>query len=385
MIGLIIGLSILTIAVIILIVVLIVRNKEEQSTYVKKGVQGKKVFEFTFSGLRDFNTVYVSQTITVYEDCIIISKDNGSIISYDRIKLVDLDQCVFEIFSGIKKNDPPALCISLISYTAVEQAFKTVNETKWKKGSTNKVYILFRFENSEKVLYERELKAINEAVMQAIDKVRDSEEYINEQKSYEIINESIFMKQFINSFGCSLDSYKRRLVLVSGYNELAHNQMAMVYDKTNQRIAICEFKERAKDLKSAISSLSPEEKLLFVSKAELEAFDDYLELIKIASFDKFKSLFLSVDNIEIEPSSDYVPIKKLNSEFSLAAQSEFIHAIDDEEKQKRKSSNDNSLYLINISNHRYSKMYIDKMYFNETFSKHYSFLKEHLKDNKSAQ
>ena len=97
MIGLIIGLAIFGITVIVLIVLLITRRKD-QETYVKEGTPKKKIFEFTFSGFREYNEAYASQTISIYEDCIIVSKDNGSFTSYDRIKLFDLDQCVCEIF-----------------------------------------------------------------------------------------------------------------------------------------------------------------------------------------------------------------------------------------------------------------------------------------------
>ncbi len=109
MIGLIIGLSIFGVTAIVLLVFLLTKKKEKDNTYVKKGVPKKKIFEFTFSGYKDLNTALNSQTITVYEDCIIVSKDNGSFISYDRIKLFDLGQCVFGIFDVMYKGDASGL------------------------------------------------------------------------------------------------------------------------------------------------------------------------------------------------------------------------------------------------------------------------------------
>ena len=383
MIGYIIGFSVLGLTVIVLVVILLTRNKEKNSTYIKGGIQKKKLFEFSFIGYRDYNEVYNSQTITIYEDCIMVSKDNGSFSSYERIKLYDLDQCVFEIFSGIRAGDPPALCISLFSYALVEQSFKTVNDTKWKLGSTNKIFILFRFDESEKVVYEHELKAINEAISEAINKIKESDDYINEQKTYEEINDSVFMKQFISIYGCDLDTFKRRLVYISGHNKLlneyAVSQMAMVYDKTNQKFALCEFAERANDLKSGIANLSVEEKLLFLTKGEIDSVEDYLSLIKQASIEKFRKLFLpanDISNISFEKATMYTS-KRQNIGFHLAMQSEYIHQDD------KDYGSDVSRYMISFSNSDFEKMYIDKNYFNETFSNKYSFLKQFLKEKAS--
>lgn len=387
MIGLIIGLGIFGITIIVLIVILIT-NRKEQGTYVKEGTPKKKIFEFTFSGYRELNEAFASQTITIYEDCIIVSKNNGSFVSYDRIKLFDLSQCVFEIFDGMFKGDAPALCISLFSYALVEQSFYGINDTEWKTSPTSKIFIMFRFEKSDKVLYERELKAINEKIIEALDKARENEDYIEDKKMYQQINDSLFMKQFVSIYGCSLEVYKRRLVLVSGHNKLLNEypvkQMAMVYDKPNQRIALCEFKENAQDLKTAISELPPEEKLLFISKAELDNNDNYLELIKQASIEKFRKLFVSLKSIsEIEfVEAMLYTSKKPKPGFRLEAQSSFIHPISSE-KKKEKPNSDVSRYVIRFENADYEKMYIDKMYFNETFSKHYAFLKQFLKEKTS--
>ena len=387
MIGLIIGLAIFGITVIVLIVLLITRRKD-QETYIKEGTPKKKIFEFTFSGFREYNEAYASQTISIYEDCIIVSKDNGSFTSYDRIKLFDLDQCVCEIFDGMFKGDAPALCISLLSYALVEQSFKGLKDSDWKATPTSKIFILFRFYKKDKVLYERELMAINEKIGEALNKARDTEDYIEDKKMYEQIQESIFMKSFMSIYGCSLDIFKRKLVLVCGHNKLLNeypvSQMAMVYDKPNQRIALCQFKENAQDLKEAISELSPEEKLLFISKAELENNDNYLELIKQASIDKFRKLFVPLKNVqEIEfVEAMLYTSKKPKPGFRLAAASPFIHPKDVEQK-KEKSSSDVSRYLIKFENAEYEKMYINKMYFNETFSKHYSFLQQFLKEKAS--
>ena len=384
MIGLIIGLAIFGITVIVLIVILITKRKD-QGTYVKKGSPKKKIFEFAFSGYRELNEAYSSQTITIYEDCIIVSKDNGSFVSYERISLFDLDQCVFEIFDGMYKGDAPALCISLLSYALVEHSFTGINDTEWKTSATRKIFIMFRFEKNDKVLYERELKAINEYIIEALNKARESEDYIEDKKMYEQINESYFMKQFVSVYGCSLDIFKRKLVLVCGHDKLLNeypvSQMAMVYDKPNQRIALCRFKENAQDLKTAISELSVEEKLLFVSKAELGNNEQYLELLKQASLDKFRKLFIplsSISEIDFVEAMLYTS-KKPRPGFRLEAQSSFIHP-KDTEKKKEKSSSDVSRYMIKFENAEYEKMYINKMYFNETFSKHYSFLQQFLKE-----
>ena len=380
MIGLIIGLSIFGVTAIVLLVFLLTKKKEKDNTYVKKGVLKKKIFEFTFSGYKDLNTALNSQTITVYEDCIIVSKDNGTFTSYERIKLFDLDQCIFEIFDGMFKGDAPVLCVSLLSYSLVEQSFHGINDTEWKSTSTSKNFIMFRFEKSDKVLYERELKAINEAITEALDKAKNNEDFIEDQRTYKEINESIFMKSFVSIYGCTLDVFKRKLVLVSGHNKLLNeypvSQMAMLYDKTNQRIALCEFKENAQDLKTAISDLSIEEKLLFISKAELVNHENYLELIKQASIDKFRKLFIPLKGIaaiEFVKASLYTS-RKPNPGFTLSAESVL------KEKQKEKSSSNISRYMIRFDNAPFEKMYIDKMYLNETFSKHYSFLKEFLKE-----
>ena len=380
MIGLIIGLSIFGVTAIVLLVFLLTKKKEKDNTYVKKGVPKKKIFEFTFSGYKDLNSALNSQTITVYEDCIIVSKDNGTFTSYERIKLFDLDQCIFEIFDGMFKGDAPVLCVSLLSYALVEQSFHGVNDTEWKSTSTSKIFIMFRFENSDKVLYERELKAINEAITEALDKAKNNEDFIEDQRTYKEINESIFMKSFVSIYGCTLDVFKRKLVLVSGHNKLLNeypvSQMAMLYDKTNQRIALCQFKENAQDLKTAISELSIEEKLLFISKAELVNHENYLELIKQASIDKFRKLFIplkGIKQIEFVEASLYTS-RKPNPGFTLSAETVL------KEKQKEKPSSDISRYLIRFDNAPFEKMYIDKMYLNETFSKHYSFLKNFVKE-----
>ena len=286
------------------------------------------------------------------------------------------------------KGDAPALCISLLSYALVEHSFTGINDTEWKTSATRKIFIMFRFEKNDKVLYERELKAINEYIIEALNKARESEDYIEDKKMYEQINESYFMKQFVSVYGCSLDIFKRKLVLVCGHDKLLNeypvSQMAMVYDKPNQRIALCRFKENAQDLKTAISELSVEEKLLFVSKAELGNNEQYLELLKQASLDKFRKLFIplsSISEIDFVEAMLYTS-KKPRPGFRLEAQSSFIHP-KDTEKKKEKSSSDVSRYMIKFENAEYEKMYINKMYFNETFSKHYSFLQQFLKE-KSA-
>ena len=191
------------------------------------------------------------------------------------------------------------------------------------------------------------------------------------------------MKSFVSIYGCTLDVFKRKLVLVSGHNKLLNeypvSQMAMVYDKTNQRIALCEFKENAQNLKTAISDLSVEEKLLFISKAELDNHDNYLELIKQDSIEKFRKLFIplkGIKQIEFVEASLYTS-KKPNPGFALSAASSFIYV---KENKKEKSSNDVSRYMIKFDNAPFEKMYIDKMYFNETFSKNYSFLQTFLKE-----
>lgn len=389
MIGIIIGLGVLVVAVSVLIVVFATKSEKKQNTYKKHGVPKKKIFEFTFSGHKDLNEAYNSQTIMIYEDCIIVSKDNGSFVSYERIKLFDLDQCVFEIFDGMYKGDAPVLCISFISYALVEQSLRGVNDTDWKATSTSKIFIMFRFDTTEKVLYERELKGIHEIISNTLEKAKSSEDYIEDKKTFEEIQNSVFMKSFINIYGCNLDVFKRKLVLVSGHNKLLNeypvSQMAMVYDKTNQRIALCQFKENAQDLKTAMQDLSVEEKLLFISKSELQTNDDYLELIKEASIDKFRKLFTPIDSIsQIEyVNAVLYTSKKPNMGFSLVTQSPFIHP-KDIAKNKEKSSSDVSRYLITFNKAAFEKMYIDKMYFNETFSKHYSFLKQFLKEKASS-
>ena len=386
MIGIIVGLGVLLVAVSVLIVLLATRSEKKQNTYKKRGVPKKKILEYTFFGHKDLNEAYNSQTLMLYEDCIIVSKDNGSFVLYDRIKLFDLDQCVFEIFDGRYKGDAPVLCISRLSYALVEQSSQGVNDTEWKTTPTSKIFIMFRFDPSEKVLYERQLKGIHEVISETLEKARSNEDYIEDKKNYEAINDSVFMKSFVGIYGCNLDIFKRRLVLVSGHNKLLNeypvSQMAMVYDRTNQRIALCEFKESAKDLKTAMQDLSVEEKLLFISKSELQTNDDYLELIKQASIEKFRKLFIPLDNItEIEfVEASLYTSKKPNPGFSLAIQSPFIHP-KDIEKNKEKSSSDVSRYLIKFKDSQYEKMYIDKMYFNETFSRHYSFLNKFLKKN----
>ena len=387
MIWLIIGLSILILTIIVLIVILITKRKE-QGTYVKKGTPKKKIFELTFSGYREYNEAYASQTIAIYEDSIIVSKDNGSFVSHDRIKLFDLDQCVFEIFDGMFKGDAPALCITLLSYALVEQSFGRLNESEWKLTPTSKIFIMFRFDKSDKVLYERELKAVNEKIAEALEKAKQSEDYIEDKKMYEQINESMFMKQFVSIYGCSLDIFKRRLVLVCGHNKLLNeypvSQMAMVYDRANQRIALCKFKENAQDLKTGISELSVEEKLLFISKAELGNNGNYLELIKQASIEKFRQLFIPLKNIKDIEFVEAVlyTSKKPKPGFRLEAQSSFIHP-KEVEKKKEKDSSDVSRYMITFENADYEKMYINQMYFNETFSKHYAFLQQFLKEKAS--
>ena len=387
MIWLIIGLSILILTIIVLIVILITKRKE-QGTYVKKGTPKKKIFELTFSGYREYNEAYASQTIAIYEDSIIVSKDNGSFVSHDRIKLFDLDQCVFEIFDGMFKGDAPALCITLLSYALVEQSFGRLNESEWKLAPTSKIFIMFRFDKSDKVLYERELKAVNEKIAEALEKAKQSEDYIEDKKMYEQINESMFMKQFVSIYGCSLDIFKRRLVLVCGHNKLLNeypvSQMAMVYDRANQRIALCKFKENAQDLKTAISELSVEEKLLFISKAELGNNENYLELIKQASIEKFRQLFIPLKNIKDIEFVEAVlyTSKKPKPGFRLEAQSSFIHP-KEVAKKKEKDSSDVSRYMITFENADYEKMYINQMYFNETFSKHYAFLQQFLKEKAS--
>ena len=361
MIWLIIGLSILILTIIVLIVILITKRKE-QGTYVKKGTPKKKIFELTFSGYREYNEAYASQTIAIYEDSIIVSKDNGSFVSHDRIKLFDLDQCVFEIFDGMFKGDAPALCITLLSYALVEQSFGRLNESEWKLTPTSKIFIMFRFDKSDKVLYERELKAVNEKIAEALEKAKQSEDYIEDKKMYEQINESMFMKQFVSIYGCSLDIFKRRLVLVCGHNKLLNeypvSQMAMVYDRANQRIALCKFKENAQDLKTGISELSVEEKLLFISKAELGNNGNYLELIKQASIEKFRQLFIPLKNIKDIEFVEAVlyTSKKPKPGFRLEAQSSFIHP-KEVEKKKEKDSSDVSRYMITFENADYEKMY----------------------------
>ena len=127
--------------------------------------------------------------------------------------------------------------------------------------------------------------------------------------------------------------------------------------------------------------MSVEEKLLFVSKAELGNNEQYLELLKQASLDKFRKLFIplsSISEIDFVEAMLYTS-KKPKPGFRLEAQSSFIHP-KDTEKKKEKYSSDVSRYMIKFENAEYEKMYISKMYFNETFSKHYSFLQQFLKE-----
>ena len=89
----------------------------------------------------------------------------------------------------------------------------------------------------------------------------------------------------------------------------------------------------------------------------------------------------SIQEIEFVKAMLYTS-KKPKPGFRLAAASPFIHPKDVENK-KEKPSSDVSRYLIKFENAEYEKMYIDKMYFNETFSNHYSFLQQFLKEKAS--
>lgn len=384
--GWIIGLSIFGVVSIIVIVVLIVLRNKKHSTYSNKGVEKSKTYEFIFLGNKRLKNTYNSQTITIYEDCIIVRKDVGSSVYYSRIKLFDLDQCVYEIFSDISQKEYFTLCVSLFSRTLVEENVNNINSTSWRAGPYHKVLIHFNFDYSDKILYEREMKALNEAITQALNEVRRSPEYIKDMKKYEAINSSPFMVQFNNTFGCNLEDFKKRLILVNGHNKLLDefsvSPMSMLYDKINHKIALCVFDGE----ESLISNLSIEEKLLFISQSELETHEDYLELLKEASVKKLKSLFISLDSIkDIKYISEkaFNPNRKPVAGLNSSAQAEFIHPLYlDSDILKTKNNKDNldiSRYLITFVNAPYPQMYIDKMYFDEEFGGIYSFLKTYQK------
>ncbi len=376
--------------------IITVSKKKKQNTYTKKGIEKTKIFEVSFVTPSDLLGPGDDKrtSIYLYEDCVIIKRESSLYTSCERIKIFDLSKISYQFYTQNLKQGLAALSIDINSKNIIDQTFDDLNKATWKSSNYYSSKIFLKFHSSDFEQMQNKVKNIKEAIDNALANKENSTDYLEEKHNAEEIENSVFSKDFIREYGCTLDQFKKNLVLISGFDQMLNSglpirKMALVYDGRLKKIAVCKMGLYSDNLVKSITFLSAEEKLLFISRPELEECGSYIDSIKTASVQKFKKLFYSVNAIEsikfIKAISSYTYHKPVNG-FDLALKAEFIHpmyAVGSalESAEGFTTGTDISAFEMVFCFGPYEKMYFDKFYINDR-SNNYNFLKGYLKSNK---